>query len=38
VHKLDEVLEAALESVPQPTQAYLDQDAAKAQPTSTKIG
>jgi hypothetical protein len=34
-HKLDEVLEAALESMPQPTQAYLDQDAGKeAQPTS----
>ncbi len=37
VHKLDEVLEAALESMPQPSQAYLDQIAAgkePAQPTS----
>src|SRR6187431_510335 len=29
VHKLDEVLEAALESVPQPSQAYLDEVAKK---------
>ena len=29
VHKLDDVLEAALESVPQPTQEYLDEAAKK---------
>jgi len=29
VHKLDEVLEAALETVPQPSQAFVDQMAAK---------
>jgi len=29
VHKLDEVLEAALESMPQPSQAYLDEVAKK---------
>jgi ATP-dependent Lon protease len=37
VHKLDEVLAAGLESMPQPSQAYLDQVAAgkeAAQPTS----
>ncbi|HMR80788.1 MAG TPA: endopeptidase La, partial [Polyangiaceae bacterium] len=38
VHKLDEVLESALESMPQPSQAYLDEVAQKeagAQQTST---
>jgi ATP-dependent Lon protease len=35
VHKLDEVLAAALEAMPQPTQAYLESDAGKeTQPTS----
>ena len=36
VHKLDEVLEAALEHMPQPSQAYLEAAAAgkEAQPTS----
>ena len=35
VSKLDEVLQAALESMPQPSQAYLDELAkAQAQPSS----